>query len=235
MKWGRERVCRESEREERKATTSRVVVDLVLALAQLTRVVVGHMLKQGSGQIVVTSSVAGKVASPISGMYAASKHAVQGFFNTLRMETAYRGLDVLLVCPGPVQSEIVAHAFTSKVGEKTGEATAAADKSNRMSAERCAQLIVRGMYHRLHEIWVSPQPILLFVYLAVFFPALADHLGTKYFGPARVEGFRKGITGYETVQGFNVFRGAGAASAASAAGAASESSGGGGNAGKKKE
>lgn len=67
------------------------------------------MLKRRDGHIVVTSSVAGKVGAPCSSSYSATKHAVQGYYNALRNEVAYRGVDITLVCPGPVESDITLH------------------------------------------------------------------------------------------------------------------------------
>ena len=48
------------------------------------------------------SSAAGKVPSPTQGVYAASKHAANGYFHTLRAELSGTGVEVTVVCPGPV-------------------------------------------------------------------------------------------------------------------------------------
>jgi hypothetical protein len=55
---------------------------------------------------MVTSSVAGKVGAPGASAYSATKHAVQGYYNALRMEVADRNVHVTMVCPGPVESEV---------------------------------------------------------------------------------------------------------------------------------
>jgi short-subunit dehydrogenase len=62
----------------------------VFGVMNVTRAVLPHMLAAGRGHIVTTSSVAGKTGSPISASYAATKHALQGWFDSLRMEVRAR-------------------------------------------------------------------------------------------------------------------------------------------------
>lgn len=81
----------------------------VIGNISVTKAFLPAMLERGSGHIMVTSSVAGKVGAPCSSSYAATKHAVQGYYSALRNEVSYRGVDVTLVCPGPVESEITKH------------------------------------------------------------------------------------------------------------------------------
>ncbi|CAG7821535.1 unnamed protein product, partial [Allacma fusca] len=71
----------------------------VFSVINMNRLVVKHFLRVGGGQIAVVSSVAGKVGVVLSGPYSASKHALQGYFNTLRMETYRKNIHVTLICP----------------------------------------------------------------------------------------------------------------------------------------
>jgi len=64
-----------------------------------TQAVLPHMLRQGWGQIVMVSSVAGLIGTPITSVYAASKFALNGWSQALRAEVANRGVDVIVVCP----------------------------------------------------------------------------------------------------------------------------------------
>ena len=66
------------------------------------------------------SSVAGKMGAPVSASYSASKHALQGFFDTLRMEVSDRNIQVTTICPGPVQSEGAENACTGVPGQRVG-------------------------------------------------------------------------------------------------------------------
>jgi dehydrogenase/reductase SDR family protein 7 len=170
----------------------------VMGVLSLTHAVLPHMLAARSGLIMNTSSVAGKLGSPISATYSASKHAIQGYFDALRMEVADRGVWVTNVCPGPVKSEITVHAFTEQAGRKWGQVTE--DKTKRVSAERCAHLMVAGAAARLYEVWIAPQPILAFTYLGQYAPALTAWLGTRIVGPRRVAGLRNGNAGYDSIQ-----------------------------------
>ena len=77
----------------------------------LTKEVLPHMLQRNDGQIVVTSSLSGKYGVPKISSYAASKHALQGFFETLRSEIADTGVDITIIVPGIIQTEITAHAL----------------------------------------------------------------------------------------------------------------------------
>jgi dehydrogenase/reductase SDR family member 7B len=66
----------------------------------LTRSLLPSMIEQKSGHIVVISSVMGKFGTRYRSTYAASKHALHGWFDSLRQEVYQHNIDVTLVCPG---------------------------------------------------------------------------------------------------------------------------------------
>lgn len=68
--------------------------------------VLPHLVTQGSGHIVITSSVAGIVPLPYQTIYVASKHAVLGFARALRYELEDKNMQVSVVCPGAVATNI---------------------------------------------------------------------------------------------------------------------------------
>lgn len=78
----------------------------------LTREVIPHMISQKNGHIIITSSVAGKIGTKYRTAYAGSKHAVQGFFDSLRQEMYEHNIAVTLVCPGPIKTNITKNALT---------------------------------------------------------------------------------------------------------------------------
>ncbi|XP_018487398.2 uncharacterized protein LOC108857884 [Raphanus sativus] len=86
----------------------------VFETISLTKLVVPHMLKRGGGHFVVISSAAGKVPSPGQAIYAASKHALHGYFHTLRSEFFQKGIKVTVVCPGPIETSKGTGTSTSK-------------------------------------------------------------------------------------------------------------------------
>jgi dehydrogenase/reductase SDR family protein 7 len=151
----------------------------VLGVIRLTQLILPGMLRRGKGHFVVVSSSAAKLPSPGQSVYSASKHAVNGYFNSLRSEVLQSGVKVTLVCPGPIE------VSGSQVGQK--------DK--RLPARRCAELIVQAGAHDLMEAWVSYQPILLLLYVMQYLPALAFYVVNKV-GPKRVKSYSEGSSVY---------------------------------------
>ncbi|QLD88650.1 SDR family oxidoreductase [Natronomonas salina] len=82
---------------------------------RLVREVLPHMREREDGTIVNVSSVAGRLAAPGMGAYAASKHAIEGYSDALRLEVEPFGVDVSVVQPGPVQS-----SFRDRVDDELG-------------------------------------------------------------------------------------------------------------------
>ncbi|RYL94816.1 SDR family oxidoreductase [Sporolactobacillus sp. THM7-4] len=82
----------------------------VIGLMACTKSVLPVMFRQEAGQIVNIASIAGKIATPKSTVYSATKHAVLGFTNALRMEVEDRGITVTAVNPGPIQTAFFAKA-----------------------------------------------------------------------------------------------------------------------------
>lgn len=162
----------------------------VIGPISLTKAVLPQMIKQKSGQIIVTSSIAGKVGSPGQATYSATKFAIQGYFNTLRMEVHEHNIGVTLVCPGPVQTNVVANAFTEDVNKQFKEKATVTHDSKRMLPARCAQLMAIAIANRLDEVWISPNPVLLFVYISQYCPTLYDWFA-KHVGMRQVRRMRE--------------------------------------------
>lgn len=78
---------------------------------ELTRRIIPIMRKQGHGRIVQNSSVLGLVAMPYRGAYNATKFAIEGLSDTLRLELKGTGIHVSLIEPGPIRSQFRANAF----------------------------------------------------------------------------------------------------------------------------
>lgn len=82
-------------------------VDL-FAPARLVQPVLPLMRRQRSGTIVKVSSIGGEIALPLGAWYHASKHALQAFSDTLRMETRQFGIDVVVIQPGIIRTDFEA-------------------------------------------------------------------------------------------------------------------------------
>ncbi len=72
----------------------------------LSKAVLPHMREQRWGRIVTVASINGRIPSPHSGAYVASKHGVIGLMRTLALEVASEGITVNCVCPGPVRTRV---------------------------------------------------------------------------------------------------------------------------------
>ena len=77
----------------------------LFGLAHLTQLVLPHMREQGSGRIVNVSSVGGRVYSPLGAWYHATKHALEGWSDCLRIEAAPFNIEVVVVQPGAIKTE----------------------------------------------------------------------------------------------------------------------------------
>ena len=77
----------------------------VIGLARLCQLVLPYMRKQRSGKIVNVTSIGGKMATPLGGWYHASKFAVEGLSDSLRLEVKQFGVDVIIIEPGGVKTE----------------------------------------------------------------------------------------------------------------------------------
>ncbi len=92
----------------------------LFGLAELTKLVLPHMRRQGSGRIINTSSIAGKMVMPFGGWYHVTKFSVEAFSDALRMEVKPFGIKVSLIEPGGIKTDwgIIAarHLKESSVG-----------------------------------------------------------------------------------------------------------------------
>lgn len=144
----------------------------VFSHVHLTQTVIPHWLERRSGHVVVISSVASKIALPDSATYNATKAALHGYFEGLWSEVFDKGINVTLVCPGPVATPIRQKCFSDVLGKTESFKPAPPGKSNKMAPTRAAQLIVVAVANKLEEIWFGPQPFVIYAYLAQYFPTI---------------------------------------------------------------
>ena len=189
--------------EETDLEVTRQLLELnVIGNISVTKAFLTSMLERGKGHIVVTSSFAGLIPTPLGSSYSLTKFALQGYYGALRNEVAARGVDVTLVCPGPVESALAGKAFTGKAGVSLADL---GDKSHsaagRVTGERCAELMARAIAHPgQDEVWIGNQPFLFFAAISTYLPGLAYWLGKRVFGPRRVKAWREtGTADYTAV------------------------------------
>lgn len=141
----------------------------------LTKAVLPDMIRNGGGHIAVTSSVVGKFGFPYRSSYSASKHALHGFFESLRAENVQHNIRVSLIIPGRIKTNISVNAIDSR-GKTHGVMDEGQDKG--MSAEKSAQIICRGLALEKKEILVGGKEILM-VHIRRFLPWLYYRLASK--------------------------------------------------------
>ena len=135
---------------------------------QMTKAILPQMLNRKSGHIVTTSSLTGKWGFYLRSAYAASKHALHGFFDSLRMEVEDSGIRVTLITPGFIATEISKHAI-DKSGNPSGEMDN--NQAKGISSEECARQILAGIVAGKDEFGVGGKE-LRGLFLHRYFPKL---------------------------------------------------------------
>ncbi len=134
-------------------------------------------LLESKGSLVGVISIAGYVGLPGRTGYSASKFAIRGFLNTLRIENYKKGLHVLVAAPGFTTSEVRKVALSTD-GSQQGETPR--DESKMMSAEECAHHIVRAVQKRKRDLILTFAEGKLTVLMGKFFPSLLDKITYKH-------------------------------------------------------
>ena len=156
--------------------TDPAVIQKVMAInfmgtVYATRYALPH-IQQTKGSIVGISSIAGYRGLPVRSGYSASKFAMNGFLEALRTELLHTGVHVLTASPGFTASNIRFSALDAH-GQTKGETMR--DEGSMMSAEECADYILRAVKQRKRELILTTQGKLT-VFLNKLFPALVDRL-----------------------------------------------------------
>ncbi|KAJ2521230.1 hypothetical protein H4217_001526 [Coemansia sp. RSA 1939] len=147
------------------------------------------MLARTRGCIVVVSSMTALVAAPTRSLYSASKQAVSGYFNALRMEIQQQlGVAVTIVYPGTVATELRLSAIDGQQQQsRNGAAGAGGDvagsQRGKMSPHECACQIIRAAALREREL-ITPLPYRISAALYSLAPSLIEYLARKKYGLA---------------------------------------------------
>lgn len=115
------------------------------------------------------------------------------YFASLAAEVADRGVGVTIACPGPIAGASTRSVFgpfgrVQKKEEQSGQ-------SNKVSMERCCELVSRAAACGVHEAWIARHPVLLMGYLTRYCPSAANWLLRK-IGPKRARALKEGKSGY---------------------------------------
>ncbi|UOQ53662.1 SDR family oxidoreductase [Hymenobacter cellulosivorans] len=141
----------------------------------LTKAVLPQLLSQKSGQIVVVSSLVGKFGSPYRSAYAASKHALHGFFDSLRAEIWQSGVGITIICPGFVRTGVSINALTA---DGSPQQTMDAATEQGLAPEKLAHKAIRAIAQRREEVYIGGRET-LGVYLKRLAPGLFSRILRK--------------------------------------------------------
>ena len=142
----------------------------------LTKALIPHFKSNRAGQFVVISSVVGKIGTPLRSSYSASKHALHGFYDSLRAECYDDGIRVTIICPGFVNTDVSINALTGK-GEKQGTKDKAT--ANGLSPESFSKKAIKSIHYKRQEVVIGGGLELLAVYVKRFFPLLLSRMVRK--------------------------------------------------------
>ncbi|XP_057202821.1 dehydrogenase/reductase SDR family member 7B [Triplophysa rosa] len=135
----------------------------------LTQAILPSMVDRRSGHIVVISSVQGKISIPYRSAYAASKHATQAYFDCLRAEVDRFGLQVSVISPGYIRTNLSINAVTGD-GSKYG----VMDKTTAQGRDPVdiAHAILKAVGHRQKDVVLAGPLPTLAIYLRALWPTL---------------------------------------------------------------
>lgn len=138
-----------------------------------TKAILPSMLERGGGNVVVISSLQGKIGLPFRSSYSASKHALQGYFDSLRAELSLRGVRVTLVSPGYINTKLSVNALEGD-GRKHGKLDGSTARG--MSPQSAAQRVVQAVSLGERELILASPSHHAAVYLHLLLPFLLDRI-----------------------------------------------------------
>lgn len=141
----------------------------------LTKALLPHFVERKAGQFVVVTSLMGLFSSPLRSGYCGAKHALHGFFESLRAEHHDDGIGVTMVCPGFIHTSISMNAV---VGDGSQQGTMDAKTGAGLSPEECAAKMIRAVERRKPEVLIGRFEI-VGAYLKRFVPGLMRRIVRK--------------------------------------------------------
>lgn len=147
-----------------------------LGTVALSKAILPHFIKNREGHFVITTSIVGKIGTPLRSSYAASKHALHGFFDSLRAEHYKDHIAVTLVCPGFVNTNVSKNALT---GNGTPQQKMDVATANGIDANRFALLMAKAIKNKKEEVYIAGAKEKLAVFAKRFYPKLLSKMIRK--------------------------------------------------------
>jgi dehydrogenase/reductase SDR family protein 7B len=122
----------------------------------LSKAVIPTMIQNGGGQVVCISSLVGKFGTKFRSAYSASKHALHGYFDSLRSEIFDQNISITMICPGFIKTNVSMNALTAD-----GKAQNSMDDtiSEGMPAAECADRIYKAVSDRKEEVYIGGKEV----------------------------------------------------------------------------
>jgi len=146
-----------------------------LGTVALTKALLPHFIARKAGRFVIVSSVMGKIGTPLRSSYAASKHALHGFFDSLRAEIYKYNISVNLICPGYVQTNVSMNALT---GDGKPQNKMDVSIQNGIKPEKLAKGLLKAVSKNKNEVTIGNKEIYA-VLIKRFFPKIVARLVRK--------------------------------------------------------
>ncbi|GIX91412.1 hypothetical protein CEXT_164451 [Caerostris extrusa] len=151
----------------------------------LSKLVGKQFLQQGGGHFVIISSIAGKFGIPSTASYCGTKHALQGYFDTVRMEYQRYNITVTTIVPGIFSSSIFEKTITTST-DKILEKDYDHYECTNMTSERCAHLSLVASVNKLYESWVAYQPFLFMLWASQYLPDINKFIMNIIYSKRRI-------------------------------------------------
>lgn len=142
----------------------------------LTKALLPGMIARKTGHQVIITSAVGIVSTPFRSSYAASKHALHGFYDALRAEHYEDHLKVSIILPGYVRTRI---SFNALMGDGTQQNKMDNAQDKGLSPEVCARKILRAIEQDREEVYIGGIKEVMGIYVKRFFPGLFSRIVRK--------------------------------------------------------
>lgn len=144
----------------------------------LSKAIIPGMLVNGGGHVVCVSSLVGKFGTRYRSAYAASKHALHGYFDSLRAELYGKPVNITIVCPGFIKTNLSLNAVNA---EGSPQGTMDDAQENGMPPEACAAQIVSAIKQNKEEVYIGGKEV-----KGIWFKRLFPSRFSKYMNTAKV-------------------------------------------------
>lgn len=141
----------------------------------LSKAVLPQMLAQNSGSIIAISSLVGKFGTRYRSSYAASKHALHGYFDSLRIEIDNPNIHIMLACPGFIKTNVTINALTA---DGSAQGTMDDAQENGMSATDFAKQLIKDIKAKKEEVYIGGKEV-KGILIKRFFPKLFSKIIKK--------------------------------------------------------